>query len=524
MRRLLLLVLLLSFGCTKKEQKLEYGLKLNETLRVNLMSEPPTADWHKSTDTTSSNVIDNIMDGLTELDLDDPEMKPIPALATEWSSTKDAKKWTFTLHQGVKWTDGVELEAQHFVDGWQRLLNPDTAAEYAYFLHSIKNAQAYTAGKVKDFSEVGVKALDKYKLEVTLERGVAFFPMLVSHVSTFPFRKDVFEKHGPAWTQPGNIVTLGAFTMKVWDHDKNMVLERNENYYGTKPWLKNVLAYMIVEHSTALSLFDGGRLDIIPEVPYTEIPRLRDRKEFNSSPELSTQYYGFNARTKPFDNPKVRKAIYMAVDRDELTKMHNVGHVAASTFVPQGMMSYDANLKISFDPAKSKELLKEAGYGDISKFPKFSIFYNTNENNKRTAENIQAQLKKNLGLEVELQNEDWKVYQGRLSRNCPPIWRLAWQADYPDPDNMLNLWLTQSGNNRGKWSNPKYDSVVEKAMAELDVEKRKILYAEAQQILQDEVPVMPWFYTRRQYMKSERVKNYKFNPLDKRIYKTVRLE
>ncbi len=519
-----LISFLLLFGCTKKEQKLEYGLKMGETLRVNLMSEPPTVDWHKATDTTSANVMDNIMEGLTQFDLDDPEMRPIPALAAEWSTTKDAKKWTFILRQGVKWTDGVELEAQHFVDGWERLLNPATAAEYAYFLHSIKNAQAYTAGKIKNFSEVGVKILDKYKLEITLERGVAFLPMLMTHASTFPFRKDVYEKYKTAWTNPGNIVTLGPFTLKIWDHDKNLVLERNENYYGPKPWLKNVLGYMVVEQSTALSLFEGGRLDIIPEVPYTEISRLRDRKEFYSAPELTTQYYGFNVHIKPFDNPKVRKAIYMAVDREELVKMHNVGHVAASTFVPEGMMSYEAGMKVPFDPQTSKALLKEAGFSDLAKFPKLTINYNTNENNKRTAENIQAQLKKNLGLVVEIQNEDWKVYIARLTQNCPAVWRLAWGADYPDPDNLLNLWLSQSGNNRGKWSNAKYDSLIESAMAELDTGKRKALYHQAQAILQDEVPIMPWFYSRRQYMRNSRVKGYKFNPIDKRIYKTVTLE
>src|SRR5690606_9424483 len=138
--------------------------------------------------------------------------------ATNWTSDKSAKKWTFQLRQDVKWTDGIPFEAQHVVDAWERLLNPKTAAEYAYFLFNVKNAKAYNEGKIKDFSQVGVKVLDKHKIEVELDSPVSFFPSMLVHHSTFPIRKDVVEKHGSKWTEPGNIVTLGAYTLKEWEH------------------------------------------------------------------------------------------------------------------------------------------------------------------------------------------------------------------------------------------------------------------------------------------------------------------
>ncbi len=258
MIRILAITLAISvFGCTKKSG-LEYGLELKDTLRVNLQSEPPSLDWSKSTDTTSSTVTNNLMDGLTDYNLKDPELGLVAALATEWKPSADAKVWTFTLRKGVKWTDGVEFTAQHVIDGWQRLLDPKTASEYAYFLFDVKGAKDFNAGKEKDFSKVGIRVDGEGKLVIELDKSMSYFPMLLTHHATFPVRKDLIEKFGDKWTDPAHMVTLGAYKLKVWEHDKNLVLERNDEYYGEKAKIKNILFYMINEFSTAVNLFEAA--------------------------------------------------------------------------------------------------------------------------------------------------------------------------------------------------------------------------------------------------------------------------
>ena len=197
-------------SCTKKSGKIDYGLELNDTLRVSLTTEPPTLDFNKSTDTVSARVLNNIMAGLTEYNYEDPELSLLPGLAEKWTSSEDAKKWTFNLRKDVKWSDGVPFTAQQVKDGWLRLLAPATGSEYAYFLHGIKNAKDYTSGKIKQAEEVGIKVVDDHTLEVELEQTMSFFPYLLTHASTYPVRLDVIQKFGEdKWTEAGNFVGLG---------------------------------------------------------------------------------------------------------------------------------------------------------------------------------------------------------------------------------------------------------------------------------------------------------------------------
>ena len=172
-------------GCTKKEQTAEFGLPLENTIRINYLTEPPSLDWSKSTDTTSSFIETNIMDGLVQYDFSKPQLDVKPALAESWTPSDNAKTWTFTIRKGVKWTDGKELTAQHFVDGWERLLRPTTASEYAYYLYAVKNARDYNEGKIEDFSKVGVKAVDPYTLKVELTAPRSYFPLMLTRLFLF---------------------------------------------------------------------------------------------------------------------------------------------------------------------------------------------------------------------------------------------------------------------------------------------------------------------------------------------------
>ncbi|MBX3022184.1 MAG: peptide ABC transporter substrate-binding protein [Bdellovibrionales bacterium] len=518
------LTLVSTLACTKKN-KLDYGLDVKDTLRINLKSEPPSLDWSKSTDTTSSTVENNIMEGLVEYNLADPELGVIPALATEWKPSKDARVWTFTLRKGVKWTDGVEFTGQQVIDGWERLLNPATASEYAYFLFPVKNARAYNGGKIKDFKEVGIKMNDKGELVIELEKPMSFFPMTLTHHATFPIRKDVVEKHGDRWTDPDKIQTLGPYKLKVWDHDKALILERNEDYYGEKAKIKNIYGYMINEFSTAMNLIENGRLDFQEELEAKDLPRLRQKPGYKQTNSLMSYYYGFNTRKPPFDNVNVRKAFVHAVDRKQITDLMAAGHSPLTGWIPAGMLGYENDRGLKYDPVLAAKMLDEAGFKDRKKLPKITLAFNTNENHQRIAENVQAQLKKNLGVEVQIANEEWKVYLKRLQNDTPNIYRMGWLADYPDPSTFAELMTSYSENNHTGWGSKKYDELVVGAASSLDKEKRKALYSQLQKVLtEDEVPVLPIYSGVRQVMLNERVQNFPLTPLERWVFKGVSLK
>ncbi|MCB0362673.1 MAG: peptide ABC transporter substrate-binding protein, partial [Bdellovibrionales bacterium] len=482
-------------------------------------------DWNKSADTTSGLIQDNIMEGLVGYDTSDSSLGLKPALATEWRSEKNNQIWFFKLRSGVKWTNGQEFTAQQVLDGWERLLTPSTASEYAYFLYGIKNARAFNESKIKDFSEVGVKITDGGEIRVELTSPTSYFPFLLTHHSTFPILKEVIAKHGDRWTEPGNIVTLGAFVLKIWDHDKAIVLERNESYYGEKAKIKNVLAYMINELSTAINLFNAGKIDAQMQLPSTELSELRKRPEYRETSILSIYYYGFNTRKPPLDNLEVRKAISYAIDRKEITQMLNGGEVPLTSWVPPGMMGYEPGIGINFDPKKGKELLDKAGYTDRSKLARLEIGFNTHEDHKRIAENVQAQLKRNLGIDVELKNEEWKVYLKSLRTDPPHIFRMGWLADYPDPDNFLNLMTSYSENNFTRWKNKEYDGLIEKGVGLDSVDERKAVYSQAQRLLTEkDVAVVPLYTQVAHALVSSRVVNFPFGPLNRFVFKEVALK
>lgn len=516
-------VALLASACTKKNSgSLEYGLDVKDTLRINLEQEPPSLDWSKSTDTVSSMIENNIMEGLVDYNLKDPELNVVPALATAWKSSADAKIWTFTLRKGVKWSDGIEFSGQQVIDGWERVLNPATASEYGYFLFAVKNARAYNGGKLKDFKQVGVRLNDAGELVVELEQPMSYFPLLLTHHSTYPLRKDVVDKHGDKWTDPGKIVTLGAYKLKVWEHDKAIVLERFDDYYGEKAKIKNVLGYMINEYSTAMNLSDAGKLDFQPSLPFKELPLLRSKPGFRQVSSLAMYYYGLNTRKPPFNDPKVRKAFGHAVDRKQITDLLAAGHAPLTGWVPSGMFGYENERGLKYDPALAAKLLDEAGFKDRAKFPRITLAFNTNENHQRIAENVQAQFKKNLGIEIQLSNEEWKVYLKRLKSDTPSIYRMGWLADYPDPSTFVDLMTSFSENNHTGWGNKHYDESVKNGAMFLDKEKRRLAYSEAQKILtEDDVPVLPIYSAVRHIILSERVDNFPVTPLERWVFKGV---
>ena len=492
----LLLSVLCLFSLTFCSKKAKLS---NDTLYFNLETEPPTLDPSKAADTTSSLVIENTMDGLTDYDFSTPDLKIIPKVAKSWKITHSGSVYTFYLRDDVYWTDGKKVTAPDFEYSWKRIIDPKTASEYAYFLFDVKNAQAFNEGKIKNIADVGIKALDDFTFQVTLTKPVAYF----LHISTFPdlspLRKDIIEKYGDAWTEPEHIITNGPFKLTHWKHDYQLILERNDNYYGAKAKLKKIICFMIVEASTALSLYQTKKLDIIRQVPPLDIPHLKNTPEYRSGNYLSTYYIGLNTKKEALSNAYVRRAFSAAINRTEITDMLQKGDIPTSTLIPQGMLGHNPSIGIPFNPTQAKEWMKKAGYGEGKKtFPPITLLFNTSETHKTIAESLQSQWKRNLGIEVRLDNQEWKVYTNSLqSSHKEPlktsfdIFRLGWNADYPDPDNFMSLFTSYSDNNHTQWGSKTFDKIVEKAkLMGNNPQKRVELYNQAQKMLLEEEAVI----------------------------------
>lgn len=533
MKHLVNLVFLLVLGCQASRNATvvlpsgeRVALPKSQTLSTVINSEPPKIDWLLSSDTDSSWIEEQIMQGLVGFDLTQPGLPLKPALATHWEEKEAGKKWVFHLRKGVQWTDGVELEVRHFVDGFERILNPNSAAIAVDNIFPIKNARAYNQGKIRDFNKVGVRNLNNQTIEFELESPMGFFPMLLTHHTTFPIRLDVIEKHQEAWTEPENIVSLGPYKLISWHHDSRLVLQRNENYWGEKPQIEYVIFYIIGKPSTSLRLFEREKIDFIRDLPSSEIPRLSKKAEFEFLPGLRLYYYGFKVNKKPFDDVNVRKALALSIDRKEIVKILGGGQLPLNSWVPHGMFGYEESIGLGFDPEKAKQLIAQSRYPNIKKWPPIVLGFNTEEKHKQVAENIQSQLKRNLGITVEVKNEEWKTFlNGLRSESAYSLFRLGWVADYGDPHNFVAIMTSFSENNRTGWKNSLYDQWVAQGLKEVDPEKRLAIYQKAQRLLiEEEMPVIPLLTDVNQVLVSQRITNYHNNILDLYHFATMGLK
>lgn len=512
---LFLFLLSLIINCSGNNHSNQIDISAKDTLNINIGTDPPTLDWSLATDSTSFTILNNIMEGLTKFSM---EHKPEPALAESWDISEDGKTYTFHIRKNVFWTDGQPLKALDFVYSWNRILDPNTAGDYAYFLFDIKNAEDFNSGKIEDFKLVGAKAIDENTLQVELKRPASYFPSLLTFMSTFPMRKDVVEKHGQRWTEPENIITLGPYKLTKWKHHDVLMIEEYENYWGEKVRsAKKVEMIMNENPSSTLALYESGELDFLDSrgLPVLEIPRLNKSKEFITRLAFRGSYIAFNVEKKPFDNPLVRKAFGSSIDRQSLVNLIQGAGIPATSWIPKNMLAHNPDIGLKFNPEKARKLLAEAGFPEGKGFPEASLLYPDISNNRITAEAIQSMWKTHLGVEVKLINQEWKVYLKTRQHNPPSISRGGWGADFPDPHNFMNLFECKSGNNHTRWCNPEYDRLVEAAAEERDSSKRIELYNKAQKILTEkDVPIVPYTNAVQQNMIKLYIKGLEPDPLN----------
>ena len=508
---LLTSILLPSFACTNLKKK----NFIPGTLRLNLGFEPDTLDWAKATDSYSFDVITNIMVGLTKYNND---LKSVPSLAKGWKISNNGKTYHFLLDKNAKWSDGSPIFTKDFVYGWERILNPRTAAPYAYLLYPVKNAFLYNTGKIEDPKLLGVKAVSNDVLEVNLESPLAFFLNLTSWAVYFPQRQDIVEKYKDDWTEPKNIVTCGPFQLEKWQHEYKLSLKRNPYYLNPIPRLEEIRYHIIPEQSSAFSLYLNDELDFIDNrsISISEIETVKKMSETKIYPLLRVTYIGFNVTKPPFTNKLVRAAFAYAIDRNIFPKVLNREEIPTATWIPQGLKDfYSPDIGLNYNLNLARELLAKAGYPNGKGFPKVSMYFPTREDAKLIAESVQALWKKVLNVEVEILNQEWKVYLSTLQQDPPHMFRMSWGADFPDPDTFMTLFTSNSGNNHGRWKNKHYDELVLQASITLDLQTRKSLYKKAQQLLlEDEAVIAPLFFNTQVLLNKPWVHNFEFNSMD----------
>ncbi len=489
--------------------------------RFVITAEPPSLDWSLATDNVSQDILVNIMEGLIQFDKD---LNIKPALAETWEISPDGKKYTFYLRKNAVWTDGKPITATDFIYSWKRLLDPKTASDYAYFLFDIKNAKEFNSGKLTDFDQVGVHATDDHTFVVELWHPASYFINIPHFWVTFPMRKDVVEAHGDHWTEPNHIVTCGPFKLKEWKHDYKVTLEPNASYYDKIPQIDLVTAYVINEDSTALSLYETGKIELIRRIPPLLIAKYKSSSDYRSAPFLRGYYYGFNVTKKPFHEPKVRQAFAMSVDRKQIPEILQGNQIPSASWIPKGMMSHNDQIGLEFKPEKAKSLLAEAGYSTTHPLTDVRMVYDTRDDNKIIAEFLQSQWKQHLNVNVTIENQEWKVHIKQLETDSPQLWRLGWGADFPDPDNFMNLFTSYSGNNHTQWKSKEYDQLIEEAAKTLDFRTRTLLYDRAQRLLTEiDVPLIPLFNESQNQLVKPYVQGYDLNAMGQTILKSIQL-
>ncbi|SFH11526.1 oligopeptide transport system substrate-binding protein [Desulfotomaculum arcticum] len=484
---------------------------ITQLIRYNVDAEPKTLDPAKSTGLPDGTIELQMLDGLTRYDANQ-EIQP--AAAEDWDISEDGLTYTFKLRD-AKWSNGDPVTAQDFVYSWLRALAPETASEYAYQFFYIKGAEDYNSGEGKK-EDVALKALDDKTLQVVLNAPAPQFLGLTAFQTYFPVNQKVTEGNPNWFADPKTYVCNGPFKMVSWEHNQKIVMEKNPDYWDAENVkLEKLEIYLIENLDTSFNMYNNGQLDMMNEINAQELPSLQGNNELKIMPDASVYFYRFNVTHKPFDDVRVRKALALAIDRQALVEsVMKGGQKPAYAFVPFGFKDNDdkdyrenGGDYFQEDLTEAKKLLAEAGYPDGNGFPKAAIMFNTHENHQKVAEAIQQMWKKNLGIDVTIQNVEWQVYLDRQSNLDYDISRAGWSPDYLDPMSFIDMFVTDGGNNQTGWSNQEYDQLVNRAKSTGDNNVRMESMHQAEKILLDEMPIAPLFFYTHPIMIKENLKN-----------------
>ena len=499
----LLFVLLLSY-CSPQ---ISTGPNLKR-LRIRLASEVPSIDHTLVGDATSRDIIVTLHEGLLRLD---EKNQIVSALAESWTISSDQKTYTYKLRPQLKWSDGKDLVAQHFVDAIERALTAENAALSASFLFPIQNASQFFEGKLKDFSKVGVKALDSRTLQILLEAPFPHWNDITTFGVMMPIRKDIISKFGPKWTDPLNYVSAGPYLLKEWSQQGKIVVAKNPFYWNQeelKEAFQEVEFRVVQEGNTAVTLYQKGNFDILQKVPFHLLSELsKTEKGLQNLPSLFTIGMSLHTQHPLTKNPLVRKAISLCIDRSLLKKFLASDSTASSSWVPESLLSFSENKKNSFNPEEAKKI-----WAKIKNPPqKMDYLFPSTPKAKIIAEFLQQQLKQHLRLELELIPQEWKVFLKSQKTGEYPLFQQGWVADYPAALNFLEVFKCKSGQNYPQMCNPQYDLLLKQSFNAQDSLRQQKLQKAQEILLSQEVATIPLTLENSTFLVNPRIQGFAVN-------------
>ena len=488
-----------------------------QTVKFALQNTPDGIDPTITNNSFASPIIVNTFEGLVTYSTTDGSL--IPGQAERWDISTDGLTYTFHLRPGLKWSDGTPLTAKDFVYTAQRILTPATTAQYVnLYTDYVVGAQELYDDPTKT-DGLGIKATDDNTLVITLKAPTPYFVDILSMWAWYPVQKATIDANGEQWTnKASSYVSNGPFMMTEINLGQSYVMAKNPNYWdAANVKLDSLTFQMIPDSTTALTAFQGGEIQGQYTVPAASIPQLKAADSgLVVTPAYATTFYDINNKKAPYDNKLVRKALNLAIDRNALINdvLNNGGTPAYSLVAPgyivNGKEFSDGRSTFGLGPTAdataAKQALADAGYPDGKGFPTLQLSYYTNDTAKLMTEAIAAQLKANLGINVEISNKDWAVYYDDIKAGNYDVGAMGWGADYFHPMTFLPLLLTGDANNNVFYSNPAYDKLVQQAQTETDPAKAMTLMQQAESLAAEDYPLIPLFFRSNMMMVSPNVK------------------
>ncbi|MFC2948892.1 peptide ABC transporter substrate-binding protein [Virgibacillus sediminis] len=489
-----------------------------KVLRMNNLEEPTSFNPSIGFDAVSWDPLNNLMEGLTRLDEDSTAQ---PGAAEDWEISEDGLTYTFFIREDANWSNGDPVTAEDFAYAWKYMLDPETASPAAFLGYFIEGAEAFNNGE-GSADDVAVTAVDEKTLEVKLEAPTGFFLDLLTNPAFFPVNHQVAEEN-PDWhTEADTFVANGPFMLESWDHDSEMMFAKNEEYWDAEAVkLDKVHFAMVNDTNTQYQMFESGELHTA-SIPPELSDELIDGDNVFIGDYGGLEFFRFNVTEEPFQNKKIRQAFAYAIQREDIAEyvVKNgvepaYGFVSPGFTTPSGEDFRDVNGDlVSFDPERAQSLLEEGmaeeGYDEL---PPVTLSYNTSDTNKAVAETIQDMLNENLGVEVELENQEWNVFAEAQKNLELQFSRSSFINDYSDPVNFLESFVTDSYMNRTGWSNEEYDELIEKGKTETDEEKRYEYLYEAEKMLAEEMIAMPVRYYNTVVLEADEVSGILRHPV-----------
>ncbi len=529
LRLLSLIALIMLSACSREERRVDQGNR-DGILHFGNGTEPQDIDPHVTTGIPEHHIQLALFEGL--VNKNPVTLEPVPGVAERWDISADGRVYTFHLRHNAKWSNGDALTAQDFRWSWWRGLQPTLGNEYSYMMYPIKNAEAYATGKLADFAQVGIKALDDHTLQVELNEPTPYFLQLIDHHSYYPVPRKVLEKFAAVtsrfskWTRPGNMVSNGAFRLTDWKLNKYVKVEKNPYYWDAKTVKLNGIVFYPTENIiTEERLFRSGQLHRTEDVPTSKVAEYkRTHPELlRLEPYLGSYYLMVNVTRPALSDARVRRALAMAIDRRTLidTTLNGVNFPSV-TLTPPGTAGYQPPHLFDFNPEAARKLLAEAGYPDGRGFPTIEYLYNTQEQHRKIAVAVQQMWKKHLNINVTLANQEWKVYLDSRDTLSYDVVRAGWIGDYVDPNTFIDLWVTGGGNNDTGWSHAEYDDLVLRKIPAMKTQTQRLAgFHQAETLLMTEMPIIPIYMYSTRHLVDPHVRDMPTNLMDYYAFKHV---